>query len=179
MTQEITSRGPFDDAPGVTVRWMLKSGQRNVRQYGSSIQRTEVRDGIQLYVPTEGGKVAMVDMDVHEAGDLYQALEDHMENVAADGVRTLDPQERERLLRKHQEGVRIRNLKAVQDEIDRPWTPGEGGVDAEFLAAMEAVLAAWTSAGPVPNYHRKFQDELRVNWPTLASALDRLAALNA
>lgn len=41
---------------------------------------------------------------------------------------------------------------------------------------IEAVLAAWTCAGPVPRWHYQMQATLRRTWPTLAGALDRLAA---
>lgn len=42
--------------------------------------------------------------------------------------------------------------------------------------AIEAVLKAWTDPGPVPGYHRDMQQELLRRWPTLALALDELAA---
>lgn len=41
-------------------------------------------------------------------------------------------------------------------------------------AAVLAVLEAWTEPGPVPEYHRAMQDELRRRWPALATALDTL-----
>lgn len=43
--------------------------------------------------------------------------------------------------------------------------------------ALEAVLKAWTNPGTaVPGYHRAAQQELMRMWPTLALALDELAA---
>lgn len=45
-----------------------------------------------------------------------------------------------------------------------------------MMSAVERVLKAWTDPGPVPAYHRVAQDALRRDWPTLAAALDALAA---
>lgn len=42
--------------------------------------------------------------------------------------------------------------------------------------AVEAVLKAWTDPGPVPEHHRTMQQALLREWPTLANALDELAA---
>lgn len=44
-----------------------------------------------------------------------------------------------------------------------------------FRNAVEDVLAAWTVAGPVPEYHRAEQQRLREKWPALAVALESLA----
>lgn len=42
--------------------------------------------------------------------------------------------------------------------------------------AVEAVLKTWTDPGPVPEHHRTMQQGLGRAWPTLANALDELAA---
>lgn len=44
------------------------------------------------------------------------------------------------------------------------------------MKPCDAVLAAWTDAGRVPEYHYAMQGELRRRWPVLAGALDSLAA---
>jgi hypothetical protein len=41
---------------------------------------------------------------------------------------------------------------------------------------VRRVIAAWTSPGPVPEYHAQWVERLRREWPTLANALDALAA---
>lgn len=38
------------------------------------------------------------------------------------------------------------------------------------------VLAAWAEPGPYPRYHRRAQERLRKEWPTLAIALEQLQA---
>lgn len=45
--------------------------------------------------------------------------------------------------------------------------------------AVDDVLAAWLDAGPAPSYHRAAQAKLRREWPTLARAIERLAADSA
>lgn len=47
-------------------------------------------------------------------------------------------------------------------------------------AAEEAAAAAaraWNDPGPVPEYHRAAQLRLHQEWPTLAAAVEQLAAL--
>lgn len=45
---------------------------------------------------------------------------------------------------------------------------------ADTPAVME-VIKAWVDEGANPGYHRYMQRQLRADWPTLASALDKLA----
>ena len=121
----------------MAVRWMLASGQPDDWQGPAQ----GVRGGIQLYVTDDSGRMAaVVQLDVHDAGDLYQALEEHMENLAGDDVPTMTQEERDRALRKgraagvtrldpdtHREEIRRRNLNAVREEIDRPFlVKGDG-----------------------------------------------------
>lgn len=40
---------------------------------------------------------------------------------------------------------------------------------------VSAVVRAWTDPGPQPGYHRQWMERVRTEWPTLGSALDRLA----
>ena len=47
---------------------------------------------------------------------------------------------------------------------------------SEMNADVEAVVRAWTEAGPRPDLHRRAQRRLRKDWPTLAAAIERLAA---
>ena len=42
------------------------------------------------------------------------------------------------------------------------------------MSALQAVVAAWRDAGPVPGYHARKQTELRRTWPVLGRALDAL-----
>lgn len=171
MSKELTTRGPFDSDPGVLVRWMLKSGQVVNRPIGNGdVHRT--RPGIQLYVP-QGGNIVELDLaDVHEAGDLYVALEAHMENVADGGllqVTLMSGEDRE----------------AMTPNTPKSWRPESPeakdamGEDLEFLEAMDNVLEAWMNPAPVPAFHDAVKDATRRDFPALAAALDRLAALNA
>jgi hypothetical protein len=41
--------------------------------------------------------------------------------------------------------------------------------------ALDAVLHAWNDAGIRPDYHETIKTRLRIEWPTLAAALERLA----
>lgn len=167
MSKEMITRAEFKGQE-VAPAWMLVSGVGD-----------EWESRIYLRVPMHDGKVAQVPMDVHDAGELHQALEAHMENVAAGDVQPITPEERDRLLRKD----RVRgNLRAVRDElegkgpeetfrkVDLPRT--DPGVDPEFTEAMEEVLGAWILAGAA-------RARIRKDSPTLARALDRLAELNA
>lgn len=203
MTQELTTRGPFDPNPGVLVRWMLKSGERSERPIAGS-SRVIVRDGIQLYVPHPGGVTVLDFADVHEAGDLYVALEAHMENVAADqeradGVgpveeaRSMGEEERRSMTPNvpkvidHGADFRAANMAAVQEQIDNPLFGGEDpgkspvwAMDREFLEAMDVVVQAWTGApSRYPVDHTVARERVAMAMPDLAAALDRLAALNA
>ena len=46
-------------------------------------------------------------------------------------------------------------------------------LEAEVRAeALREIREAWTNAGPAPAYHRAAQDRLRVEWPTLAEAIE-------
>ena len=36
----------------------------------------------------------------------------------------------------------------------------------------DEIIAAWTNAGSHPEFHRRWQNRLRKEWPTLARALD-------
>lgn len=45
----------------------------------------------------------------------------------------------------------------------------------DFVEAIEAVARAWNDPGPHPVYHREWQNRLRVEWPTLAAAVEKLA----
>ena len=42
-------------------------------------------------------------------------------------------------------------------------------------AAIQQVITAWVHEGPKPQYHRSAQERLRLEWPTLAFALDNLS----
>lgn len=42
------------------------------------------------------------------------------------------------------------------------------------LPAVEAVIQAWTDAGPNPTWHHRMQQILKVQMPVLTRALDRL-----
>lgn len=42
------------------------------------------------------------------------------------------------------------------------------------LAQLAPIREAWLNEGPVPKYHRDWQDRLHREWPTLAAALDSL-----
>jgi hypothetical protein len=48
------------------------------------------------------------------------------------------------------------------------------------LAAVRSpaitVADAWMDPGPVPAYHRKWQERLRTEWPTLARAVEQTVA---
>jgi len=188
MSSPITTRGPFH-ANGWSVKWMLQSGTDNAWD-----------PAIRLVVPDGAGHALNVPLDLHEAGDLYAALEAHMENVAE--AAPITPEERDRLLRKgRQDRILKGNLKAVQEEIDNP-IPTKSGVavpasfmprmtptraremmgdhalvsdlDPEFLEAMEEVLAQWA------DLDTDDREIIRNEYGSrLAAALDRLAALNA
>ncbi|GEB46920.1 hypothetical protein MTE01_28650 [Microbacterium testaceum] len=41
---------------------------------------------------------------------------------------------------------------------------------------LDAIVAAWQDAGPVPSAHARAKYRLRRSWPTLANALDRAAS---
>lgn len=205
MTKELTTRGPFDTNPGVLVRWMLKSGERSDRPMGAG-SRVLVRDGIQLYVPHQGGVTVLDFKDVHEAGDLYVALEEHMENVAGDQERAggVGPVEEARLMTEEERRNMTPNTPARILPEPARWTDADGekiraaksgatvpasffkgevwpgvSVDPEFLEAMDDVLQAWLNPAQGAILPIGRQDHLRAVWPTLAAALDRLAALNA
>lgn len=51
--------------------------------------------------------------------------------------------------------------------------PTPGGVRRAVL--FDRIWRAWTVQGPVPAYHEAAKDRLRIEWPTLAEALDDLA----
>lgn len=53
------------------------------------------------------------------------------------------------------------------------------GIDPEFLVAMENVLDVWISGPHALEASRAAKENLAQQWPALAAALDRLAALNA
>ena len=38
-----------------------------------------------------------------------------------------------------------------------------------------AVVNAWADPGPHPEFHREYQNRVRLSWPTLGIALDNLA----
>lgn len=169
-TTELTTRGPFDNDPGLLVKWMLKSGQpAQGNQFG------RIRTGIQLYVPHSGG-VAVVELaDVHEAGDLYVALEAHMENIAGPDE---EPVQNARMA---SEDDQRGNVPATFEPDARTGFDAAldarnaeaAGVDAEFLGAMADVVEAWTTMAPGR------RTGLYLTHHALAAALDRLAALNA
>ncbi|WGH21412.1 hypothetical protein SEA_EMOTION_63 [Arthrobacter phage Emotion] len=46
-----------------------------------------------------------------------------------------------------------------------------------FHTSAFRVLSAWAVPGPVPRYHRRAQERLRKEWPTLAHALDGMQDL--
>lgn len=205
MTEEMITRGPLKGLE-MSVPWMLTSG---VRIESGHPARQIVQDGIQLYVVGADRTALRLDLDVHDAGDLHQALEAHMENVAATGVQPMTPEERRRALRTDK--TRKANLNAIQEEIDNPIRPCTCGarktreactcphrmtpsralasfgdhalvsdVDPEFLAAMEAVLEAWTGPHRWQGPGGTDPAEVIRSWaPELAAALDGLAALNA
>lgn len=200
MSEPMTNRAYVShDGAQFPAGWMLKSGQPGEPRGPVAT----VQDGIQFYVSGPGGRVVRLELDVHDAGDLHQALEAHMENVAAGDVKPITPEERDRLLRKD---WRKSNLRAVRDEIDNPLRPrlakdkGEeytgprvivpsddyrellaaAQLDPEFLAAMEAVLEAWTGPHRWQGPGGTNPAEVIRSWaPELAAALDRLAELNA
>lgn len=39
---------------------------------------------------------------------------------------------------------------------------------------IQAVIDAWTVPGPQPEYHYAAQRRLRIEWPALAQALDKM-----
>ena len=47
-----------------------------------------------------------------------------------------------------------------------------------LLKAMESLAEAWNDAGSHPKYHRKMQDTLREEWPTLAKAVERVVGFS-
>lgn len=49
-------------------------------------------------------------------------------------------------------------------------------VECRVSAGVEQVVHAWTVEGPSPTYHRDAISRLRLDWPTLANALDALQA---
>lgn len=183
MTEEMITRGELKGLE-MSVPWMVTSG---VRIESGHPARQLVQDGIQLYVVGADRTALRLDLDVHDAGDLHQALEAHMENVAAHDVKPITAEERDRLLRKGRgrlapdtewEEIRRRNLNAIQEQIDHPLGVKSGADspaldDAEFLAAMEEVLAQWVNmTGPS-------RTSLYLSHHFLAVALERLASLNA
>lgn len=165
MTEHLTTRGPFQDN-GVTVKWMLESGKRTLLRTMPAVER--IRNGIQLRTPGPDGRVLETHLDAGEAADLYIALEAHMENIAMrvhhpDGTVTKD--------------FRKSNLEAIQKEIDTPLFPTSGVRSPACLEAVERVMDAWTNPGDFEGYHSEAKSKLRNTWPSLASALDRLASL--
>lgn len=46
---------------------------------------------------------------------------------------------------------------------------------AEVRRDLERIVQAWHVPGPVPGYHRAWQERLRRDWPALANALDAAA----
>lgn len=82
--KELTTRGPVKDPNGISASWALQSGQPDPWSGRSGLPGRAVRPGIQLSVHQPGEHPAVLDLeDAHEAGDLYVALEAHLENVAA------------------------------------------------------------------------------------------------
>ena len=39
---------------------------------------------------------------------------------------------------------------------------------------IQEIVDAWVTPGPKPEYHKAAQERLRIEWPTLARALDNL-----
>lgn len=159
MTRELITRADLKGLD-MAARWLLASGHTD---------QATIQGVIQLLVSGADGKVVRLDLDVHDAGDLYHALEEHMENVAA--AEPMTPEERDRALRKGKD-FRKANLRAVQDEIDRPLRLAEGRtVTPAVAAALEDAARAWTSDEKTLASKRTIQ-----GWaPALAAALDRLA----
>lgn len=44
------------------------------------------------------------------------------------------------------------------------------------MSPAERVAAAWNNPGRAPGHHRRMQAQLRREWPTLAAAVEDLAA---
>jgi hypothetical protein len=159
MSEPMVTRAELKDQD-MTVPWMLVSGQDiKVNDLISRKQK-----GMILYV-NDGSRTTQVPMDVHEAGELYAALEAHMENVAE--AQPITPEERDRLLRKDR--IRKGNLEAVKDEIARPLFP-KGD-------PAEAVRRLWIDgpSGKAPEVAERTIEIIRSWFPQLADALDDLA----
>lgn len=43
------------------------------------------------------------------------------------------------------------------------------------IPKVEAVLKAWNDPGPRPDYHALMKRRVRIEWPALAVALDKLS----
>jgi hypothetical protein len=43
-------------------------------------------------------------------------------------------------------------------------------------AAVHNIITAWTDPGPSPHDHRMYQEALRLQWPSLATAVEQLVA---
>jgi hypothetical protein len=202
VTRELVTRADLKGLD-MAARWMLASGQPDDWQGPAQ----GIRGGIQLFVSAEGGRVVEVQLDVHDAGDLYQALEEHMENLAGDDVPTMTQEERDRALRKgrtagvtrldpdtHREEIRRRNLNAVREETSRPLLVKGNGEEytgprvivpsdeyQDLLAAkvaLEGILGVWTDPTTYPVDHTVARERVQMALPGLAAALDRLAELN-
>jgi hypothetical protein len=161
---------------------------------------------IHFYTHAPGGHIVKLDLDVHDAGELHQALEAHMENVAA--PEPITPEERDRLLRKGQrdrlaaaphgwDEVRRRNLEALRENVDlsRPRLVKDGGeeftgprviIPAEELKdhvalreATREVAEIWKDMDPGMAPTADPRQIVRSWAPDLAAAIDRLAELNA
>jgi hypothetical protein len=165
MSKPMTSRGELKGLD-LAVPWLLASGQPDPRPDRTDLPGRAIVPGIQLYVQ-EAGDVVKLDMDLHEAGDLYAALEQHMENVAE--AQPITQEERDRLLRKDR--IRKGNLEAVRDEIARPLFPkGDPAEDVRRLW-----IDGPTRYGKVYTAPGDAHDVVRSWFPELAEALDRLA----
>lgn len=187
MTEEMITRGELKGLE-MSVPWMVTSG---VRIESGHPARQIVQDGIQLYVVGADRTALRLDLDVHDAGDLHQALEAHMENVAAHDVKPITLEERRRALRGGKwEEFRGRNLKAIQDEIDNPLeVKGEAGVmrpiwgqvkpvppSQELLDAVRDLVVAWTNNGPAASVNHQVRlNAVAQAFPGLAGLLNRVA----
>lgn len=167
MTRELVTRADLKGLD-MAVRWMLVSGERTNQPVGIH-DRVTIKDGIQVYVTDDSGRVAAtLDLDVHEAGDLHQALEAHMENVAGGDVPTMTQEERDRALRKGKDWHKS-NLRAIREETNRPLLVKGDGEEytgprvivpsdeyQELLAAklamdkQAAITPIWGQVKPVP-----------------------------
>jgi len=165
MSEPMVTRGDLA-GQDMTVPWMLVSGQDiSVNQVITRKQK-----GMILYV-NDGSRTVQVPMDLHEAGDLYAALEAHMENVAE--AQPITPEERDRLLRKgRQDRILKGSLEAVRDEIAQPILLKRDREDA--AEAVREVAEIWRDMDPGPEAAADPRQGVRRMAWDLAAALDRL-----